>query len=119
MHSYGILFAILLISTYFFIAALVDIKLWRSSIQMMKSKNIPFTSLALIAAIILKLACSILLFFPHYSLYAALGLIAFTLICNFIFNGFWREAGEARYLTLLRFLANLSIIGGLILVVLV
>lgn len=106
-----------LLGILFFISAFADCKERSATLALMRAKHIPLPKFALTIAIILKLVSSLCLLFNFYPAYGATWLAFFTLICNFIFVDFWNKPTAERIPTLLPFLTNLGVVGGLFLII--
>ena len=83
----------------------------------METYGIPMASLLLVFAILFELGGGALLLIGFQSRLAALALIVFTLLATLIFHDFWALAGAEREMQFINFMKNLSMIGGLLLVV--
>ena len=83
----------------------------------METYGIPMPSLLLVFAILFELGGGALLLIGFQSRLAALALIVFTLLATLIFHDFWALAGAEREMQFINFMKNLSMIGGLLLVV--
>ena len=117
---YLTIFAQVLLALYYVIGAIADIQLWQQGLELMTVKKISQPKFLYAAAVALKFIAGIALGLNIFASIAAIFLAAFTLIANCIFNNFWREpAGLKRHFALNRFLCNLAVIGGLLLVIVV
>ena len=83
----------------------------------METYGIPMPSLLLVFAILFELGGGALLLIGFQARLAALALVVFTVLATLIFHDFWSLAGAEREMQFINFMKNLSMIGGLLLVV--
>ena len=83
----------------------------------METYGIPMPSLLLVFAILFELGGGALLLIGFQARLAATALIVFTVLATLIFHDFWALAGAEREMQFINFMKNLSMIGGLLLVV--
>lgn len=116
--SYLVILGQILLALYFVIGAVSDVLLRQAGIELMMLKKIPWPKYLYYAGVALKFVAGLALLLNFFSWIAAIVLALFTLIANIIFNNFWQEpAGMKRLFSLNKFLCNLAVIGGLLLVV--
>lgn len=82
--------------------------------QFMASRGVPAAKLVLIAGSVFQALAGLALIVGYQPFWAAMGLVAFTLIASAIFLNFWGLAGEARANAVKGWQSNLAIIGGLL-----
>jgi putative oxidoreductase len=82
--------------------------------QALKARGLPAPRLCLIAGTVFQIIAGTLLIFGQFVQFAALGLVAFTLVSSVLMVNFWSLAGEARQKMQNIFMSNLAIIGGLL-----
>jgi uncharacterized membrane protein YphA (DoxX/SURF4 family) len=75
------------------------------------------SELLLLMATGLKYVASLMMIFQFHPNLAALGLLGFTFLATLIFDNFWTKTGLERQMRYFAFLSNLSIMGGLLMVV--
>ena len=80
--------------------------------------NVPFVAVTLPATIVLHLLGSICLILGIFTVEVALALAAFTLLATERANGFWRYDGSERLDRSRNALANLGMVGGLLILAL-
>lgn len=82
---------------------------------MMANEGIPFAAVALVLAIFFEVIGSLLLLVgKKFAGSGAVMLIVFTILATYFFHDFWNFAGTPAFMDQLRnFMKNLSIIGGL------
>ena len=84
---------------------------------MMASKGIPMANVALVITILLELGAGILLVVGYKARWAALAIAVFTLLAAVLFHNFWTVTGPARMGEFNNFWKNISIVGGMLMVV--
>ena len=85
-------------------------------IERMRAFGTPYPAAAFWAGIALQLTGCALVIAGRYAALGVAGLIAFTVIATAIFHRFWQKADPVqRNLSRLSFLANIAILGGLLL----
>jgi putative oxidoreductase len=82
--------------------------------QLLKGRGVPAPRLSLIAASVFQIIAGALLIFGQLVQLAALGLVAFTLVSSVLLVNFWSLTGQARESMRNAFMANLAIVGGLL-----
>ena len=118
LESYAPVVARVLLSLLFLFSALNKIFDWSSNAQYMAYKGMPMVPLFLLAAIIIELGGSLSLVLGYRARYGAGALIIFTVVASVIFHNFWAiEDPQQHLFQLTFFMKNISIIGGLLLVV--
>lgn len=105
----------IMIASYFIIGTYYDITMRDELWQMMQAKKIPNYQIFYVCAVVLKISAALAIIFNVYTAIAAVLLFIFTGIANVIFNNFWRETGNKRVFTQIRFLVHIAIMGGLLL----
>lgn len=86
---------------------------YQANLDLMQSKNLPYRSIALPAAIALKVFGSLAVLFNIYTAIAAGALALFTLIATVIFHGFWQFEGGRRQGEAFAFTTSIGVVGGL------
>jgi putative oxidoreductase len=88
------------------------------TIDFMKKKHLPLSSMVFYFGIILQILCGLGIMFNYASSLAALLLIPFNIIAVFIFHAFWTYSDEIRRLNMICFVTNLTAsLGALILLI--
>jgi len=82
--------------------------------QLISARKIPAPRLILIVGSLFQSVAGLLLALSVASMWAALGLIIFTLIASVMLLNFWDQAGEQRRSALTQWQCNLALIGGLL-----
>ncbi len=101
----------------FLLSAISTTFKWEGAVGIMKARGLPQPEILLLMATVLKYVASLMMIFQLYPNLGALALLGFTVMATVIFDNFWAKAGMERQMTYFAFLSNLSIIGGLLLVV--
>lgn len=114
-HIYTV--ATTLIAMTFILSATCTLKGWGNTVAMMKAKGMPQANVLLVLATILKYVAGIMLLLHYHADVAAAGLLGFTILATLIFDNFWKATGMQRQMLYFAFLSNLSIMGGLLLVI--
>lgn len=116
-YQYLYSIALTLMAMTFLLSAIGTLRHWPNTLGMMQAKGLPQARLLLALATLLKFTASIMMIMQFYPNLAAGGLFIFTVLATLIFDDFWKESGMARQMKYFAFLSNLSILGGLLLVV--
>lgn len=106
-----------LLSFIFVLSGYGKITGWPDTEAYMASKGMLFVPFFLGAAIVLELGGGLLVALGYRARLGALALVVFVVTTTLIFHDFWALAGPERQLQTIMFLKNLSMLGGLLLVV--
>jgi len=79
--------------------------------------GMPIPQLLAISAGVIEVVAALLIAFNIGARAAAVVLVLFTLVATFYFHAFWNMSGEPMQTNMIHALKNLSIIGGLLIVV--
>ena len=82
--------------------------------QFMASRGVPAAKFVLIAGSAFQALAGLALILGYEAFWAAIGLVAFTLIASAIFLNFWNHEGEARANAIKGWQSNMAIVGGLL-----
>jgi putative oxidoreductase len=82
--------------------------------QMMRERGVPQPRALLILGSVYEIALGVLLIIGFFRAPAALGLALFTLAASVMMVDFWNRSGPERIAMRNAFLANIAIIGGLL-----
>ncbi len=80
----------------------------------MGARGVPFPDATLAIGSVFQIVCGVLLIVDVYAMWAALGLVVFTIAATIMLVNFWDKTGDARASALQTFYTNLAIIGGLL-----
>ncbi len=108
----------LLIVSMFLYASIVNPFKAEQLKAMMQSKNIPYIDILFPAANVLMLLASIAIIFNMLTAFSAFCLFVYMGIISYYFADFWQFEGNERDMKLNQFTANLTIMGGLLLLIL-
>ena len=106
-----------LISAIFILSGVMKFMDWDATAAYMASKGMPFIPVLLPLAAILEIVAGTLVLSGAASRWAALALFLFLVPTTLIFHNFWAYQGMDQQLQLQHFFKNLSIMGGLALIV--
>lgn len=109
--------SVIFMGSTFLLSAISTTSNWENTLGMVKARGLPLANVVLFLATILKYVASSMMIFQFYPNLAAFCLLGFTILATLIFDNFWRSTGMERQMKYFAFLSNLSIIGGLLLVV--
>lgn len=104
------------LSLIFIMSGLSKIGGWEQTAQYMASKGMPMTSLFLLGAILLEVGGGLSVLLGFRTKIGAIALILFLIPATFIFHNFWSFDGMEQQTQMIMFMKNLSIMGGLVLV---
>ncbi len=114
LMSWMILAGRLCLATVFIVSG-IHKGIWRAkAVQEFKEAGIPAIGLSLTLTIVLHLVAPLALVFGLYAREAALALALFTIIATVKVHCFWRMEGPERLARSRIAIANLAVVGGLI-----
>ena len=90
---------------------LVDL---RTVARQMTKRGVPFAMGMLIAGTSFQILAGVLLMSNVWTIFAALGLVFFTLVSSLLMLDFWHMSGEQRMGAIDNWQSNLGVIGGLL-----
>ncbi len=111
----GPFFGRFLISLIFILAGVGKALDFKGAVDSLASTGIPGASVWIFIALVMELVGGILLLLGWFTPFAVYVLMIFLLPVTFIFHGFWNYPDAERALQLSIFLRNLTIYGGLLL----
>jgi putative oxidoreductase len=85
--------------------------------QYMASQGMPMASVFLVAAIAIEVLGALSIITGFKARWGATSLIVFTIVASLVFHQFWNLEGMDRQIQMIMFMKNLSMIGGLLLVI--
>jgi putative oxidoreductase len=83
--------------------------------EVMAKRGVPFPKFALLAGSSFQTIVGAMLIFGVFTVPAAFGLIAFTIVASIMLLNFWGMEGEAREAAKNNWAVNVGVIGGLLL----
>ena len=119
LASWVLLFARVSLATVFLVSGVHKGLWYQMAIEEFRRAGAPMTGVTLPATILLHLIGSLCLILGVYTAEAAVALAAFTVLATLWEHAFWRFDGEKRLDRSRIALANLGVIGGLLLLALV
>jgi putative oxidoreductase len=106
----------LLLSLIFLLSAMGKFNDWQGTINMIASKGLPAPDVFLSIAVALEIIGGLSVLLGFYARLGALALLAFLVPVTLIMHGFWAAEGDARMGEMINFMKNVSITGGIVLV---
>jgi putative oxidoreductase len=104
----------ILLGSLFVIGGLDHLPIINELSQRLAQRGVPLPRLALGVATAFQIAAGALLMAGVWVPWAALGLIAFTVVASLLLLNFWSMEGQARAGARNQFLTNVAVIGGLL-----
>jgi len=116
MQNTLVLIGRLALSFIFLMSGFDKLTGWEDTAAYMASKDMSFVPFLLAGAILLEFGGGLLVALGYCTRLGALALIVFVIPTTLLFHDFWSLAGPDRQLQTIMFLKNLSMLGGLLLV---
>jgi len=107
----------ILLALIFFSSGIGKIFTFDGTTQYMAAQGMPMPALFLVGAIAVEIFGGLSIIVGFKARWGALALIGFTVVASLIFHPFWALEGMERQIQMIMFMKNLSMIGGLLLVV--
>lgn len=107
----------ILLALIFFSSGIGKIFTFDGTTQYMAAQGMPMPVLFLVGAIAVEILGGLSIIVGFKARWGALALIGFTVVASLIFHPFWALEGMERQIQMIMFMKNLSMIGGLLLVV--
>lgn len=117
--GWTLLFARSSLALVFLVSAVHKAGWYSKAMQEFRDARVPFVGLVLPATILLHFGGSLCLILGIFTAEASIGLAVFTLLATERVHGYWRFVGPARLARSRDALANLGIIGGLLILAVV
>ncbi len=117
IQQYAPLIGRILLALIFLSSGLHKIGGFEGTLVYMAQRGMPAPQLFLIGAIVLEIAGSLSVILGYKARLGAIALIVFTVPTLFIFHNFWTYPPDQAQMQFIMFMKNLSMIGGLLLVV--
>lgn len=111
------LIARILMAAMFVMAGFSKIGGFEGTVGYIASKGLPLASVVAVLTIILEIAGGLAIMVGYKARIAAFLLGGFTLLAAFIFHNFWAAPAEQAFVQNMLFMKNISIAGGLFLLV--
>jgi uncharacterized membrane protein YphA (DoxX/SURF4 family) len=106
-----------IIGIVFIAVAINDFQNRELFMSMLAAKHVPYYQYVFPGVLCLRVVCGLALIADIFAPLAAFLLAVVTLASTILFYEFWRLIGPERKIAYLAFLANMAIIGGLIVVI--
>ncbi|MDQ0135630.1 putative oxidoreductase [Neorhizobium galegae] len=110
------IFGRMLIGGIFVVAGVRHLFILPTVTAPMAARGIPRPGQVLITGSIFEAFAGLMVIFGFYAGWVALGLVAFTLIASWIILDFWNKDGFAREGAINGWIANIGVVGGLLIV---
>ena len=107
----------ILLGLIFVLSGIFKIPGWENTLGFMAAKGMPLAPLFLVGAIVVEIGAGLALILGYQARIAAAALAGFSIVAALIFHNFWTLTGFEQQGEMVHFLKNLSIAGGLLLVV--
>ncbi len=117
LEKTGPLFGRVLIALIFVLSGVSKITGFDGTVGYIASKHLPFPALAAVAAIVVELGGGLLLMLGWRARLSAAAMALFTIAAAVLFHDFWAAAPDAAQNQMIHFMKNLSMAGGLLMVV--
>ncbi len=117
LQQVGPLVGRILIALIFVMSGAGKIPGFEGTVGYIASKGLPFPALAAIAAIVVELGGGIALILGWKARWAAAAMLLFTVSAAVIFHNFWGVPADQAQNQMIHFMKNISMAGGLLMVV--
>jgi len=117
LRRFGPLLGRILIAFIFIFAGYGKITGFEGTVGYIASKSLPMPQLAAVGAIIVELGGGLLLVAGWKARWAAAALFVFTGLAALIFHNFWAVPADQVQNTMIHFMKNISMMGGLLYVI--
>ena len=116
-QQFAALGARILLVVIFIFSGISKIGGWEGTSQFMAAQGMPLVPFFLVGAIALNLVGGLSVLVGYRARWGAFLLVVFLVPTTFIFHDFWALEGAAASMQRIQFLKNLSLLGGLLMVV--
>lgn len=106
-----------LLAAMFVLAGIDKIGNFEGTTAYIASTGLPFSELLAVITILVEIGAGLALIVGFQTRLAALLLAGFTLAASLLFHNFWAMPAEQAYMQQLLFMKNISVAGGLLMVV--
>lgn len=114
LNRFGPLAGRILIAAIFLFAGYGKVTGFEGTVGYIASKSLPLPQLAAIGAIIVELGGGLMLVFGLRARWAATALFVFTALAALFFHNFWAVPADQVQNTMIHFMKNISMMGGLL-----
>ena len=116
MRDFAVPVGRLLLALIFIMSGYNKIMGWPGVVGAVEAKGLPIPMLFGAGAILLELGGGLLVAIGYKARFGAAALIVFTVITTLLFHNYWGFEGAERQMQMIAFMKNLSITGGLFLI---
>ncbi len=106
----------LLLSLIFLVSAAGKVMDWGGTAAYMEAKGIPLAPVFLAGAILFEVGGALMVLLGFKARIGAVALVAFLIPTTVLFHNFWSFEGDEQKMQMISFLKNLSIMGGLLMI---
>jgi putative oxidoreductase len=117
LHRFGPLVGRILIALIFVMSGLGKITGFDATVGYIASKGLPLATLGALAAIVVEFGGGLLLIIGWQARLAAAAMLVFTAMTALFFHNFWAVPPDQVQNTMIHFMKNISMMGGLLYVV--
>jgi len=117
LHRFGPLVGRILIALIFVMSGAGKIAGFEGTVGYIASKGLPLPQLAAIGAIFVELGGGLMLIVGWRARWAATAMLIFTAAAAIVFHNFWAVPADQVQNTMIHFMKNISMMGGLLFVV--
>lgn len=117
LEQNGPLLARILIALIFVASGWHKITGFDGTVAYIASKGLPLPALGAVAAIVVELGGGLMLIAGYRARLAAAAMLLFTVAAAVFFHDFWHETADAAQNQMIHFMKNISMAGGLLMVV--
>jgi putative oxidoreductase len=116
MRDFAVPLGRLLLALIFIISGFNKVMGWPGVVGAVEAKGLPIPLLFGAGAVLAELGGGLLVALGFKARFGALVLIIFTIVTTLVFHNFWAFEGPDRQVQMINFMKNLSMTGGLLLV---
>jgi putative oxidoreductase len=116
MRDFAVPLGRLLLALIFIISGFNKVMGWPGVVGAVEAKGLPIPLLFGAGAVLAELGGGLLVALGFKARFGALVLIVFTVVTTVVFHNFWAFEGPDRQVQVINFMKNLSMTGGLLLV---
>jgi putative oxidoreductase len=116
MRDFAVPVGRLLLALIFIISGFNKVMGWPGVVGAVEAKGLPIPLLFGAGAIVAELGGGLLVALGFKARFGALVLIVFTIVTTVVFHNYWAFEGPDRQVQMINFMKNLSMTGGLLLV---
>ena len=117
MNRYGTLLGRVLVALIFVLSGIGKITGFEDTVSYIASMGLPLPQLGAVAAIIVEVGGGLMVVVGWRARWAAAAMLVFTALAAVLFHGFWAVPSDQVLNTMVHFMKNLSIMGGLLYIV--